>query len=141
MPDSRDPSSEDDLFRAGLQVRREVLGDDYVNKAIQEPNGFTRPLQELVTKAAWGMVWTRPGLSRSTRSILNIALLSTLNRPDELALHLRGAIRNGVTKAEIQEVMLHTAIYAGMPAAVSSFKIADRVLNDMEEEPKRKSKL
>ncbi|KAJ5762533.1 4-carboxymuconolactone decarboxylase [Penicillium nucicola] len=141
MPDSRDPLTEDDLFRAGLQVRREVLGDDYVNKAIQEPNGFTQPLQEVVTKAAWGMVWTRPGLSRATRSMLNIALLSALNRSDELALHLRGAIRNGVTKAEIQEVILHTSMYAGMPAAVSSFKLADRVLTEMENEPKRDSKL
>ncbi|KAJ6007191.1 hypothetical protein N7522_005542 [Penicillium canescens] len=80
MPDSRDPSPEDELFRTGLQVRREVLGDDYENKAIQEPNGFTQFLQEVVTKVAWGMVWTRPGLSRS---MLNIALLSALNRPDE----------------------------------------------------------
>lgn len=81
MP-SRDPSPEDELFRAGLQVRREALGDDYVNKAIQEPNGFTQPLQEIVTKAAWDMVWTRPGLSRSTRSMLNIALLSASTRSD-----------------------------------------------------------
>ncbi|KAJ6029709.1 4-carboxymuconolactone decarboxylase [Penicillium canescens] len=138
MPDSRDPSPEDELFRTGLQVRREVLGDDYENKAIQEPNGFTQFLQEVVTKVAWGMVWTRPGLSRSK---LNIALLSALNRPDELALRLRGAIRYRVTKAEIQEVMLHTSMYAGMSAAISSFKIAERVLKAMDDEPKRKSKI
>ncbi|KAJ5297335.1 hypothetical protein N7508_007584 [Penicillium antarcticum] len=140
-PDSRDPAPEDELFRAGLQVRREVLGDDYVNKAILEPNGFTELLQDLVTKVAWAMVWTRPGLCRATRTMLTIAPLSALNRLDELALHLRGALRNGVTKAENQEVMLHTSMYAGMPVAVSSFKLADRALKEMENEPKRCSKL
>lgn len=139
MSDS-DPS--DDLFQAGLKVRREVLGNDYVNKALQkEPNSFTQPLQDLVTKSAWGMVWTRPGLTRAQRSMINIALLSALNRPEEFKLHLRGAIRNGVSKAEIQEILLHMSMYAGLPAAVSAFKIADEVLKDIEDVPNRKSKL
>lgn len=134
--------SGDDLFQAGLKVRREVLGDDYVNKALQkQPNSFTQPLQDLVTKSAWGMVWTRPGLSRAQRSMINIALLATLNRPEEFKLHLRGAIRNGVSKAEIQEILLHMSMYAGLPAAVSAFKIADEVLKDIEDVPNRKSKL
>ncbi|KAJ5559178.1 4-carboxymuconolactone decarboxylase family protein [Penicillium sp. DV-2018c] len=140
MPDSREPA-QDDLFQAGLQVRRDVLGDEYVNKAVKKQSHFTQPLQEIVTKAAWGMVWTRPGLTRAQRSMLNIALLAALNRPDEFALHLRGAIRNGVTKTEVQEILLHVSMYCGMPAAVSSFKIADQVLKDMEDVPERKSKL
>ncbi|KAJ5352757.1 hypothetical protein N7452_001731 [Penicillium brevicompactum] len=140
MSDS-DPSA-DDLFQAGLKVRREVLGDDYVNKVLQKkPNPFTQPLQDVVTKSAWGMVWTRPGLTRAQRSMLNIALLATLNRPDEFKLHLVGAIRNGVTKAQISEILLHTSMYAGMPAAVAAFRIADEALKDVEDEPDRKSKL
>ncbi|KAJ5333739.1 uncharacterized protein N7506_007522 [Penicillium brevicompactum] len=140
MSDS-DPSG-DDLFQAGLKVRREVLGDDYVNKVLQKkPNPFTQPLQDVVTKSAWGMVWTRPGLTRAQRSMLNIALLATLNRPDEFKLHLVGAIRNGVTKAQISEILLHTSMYAGMPAAVAAFRIADEALKDVEDEPDRNSKL
>jgi 4-carboxymuconolactone decarboxylase len=136
-----DPSG-DDLFEAGLKVRREVLGDDYVNQALQKQSkGFTQPLQDIVTKAAWGMVWTRPGLTRAQRSMLNVALLPTLNRPEEFKLHLRGAIKNGVSKAQIQEILLHMSMYAGMPAAVSAFKIADEVLKDVEDVPGRKSKL
>jgi len=135
-------SSGDDLFQAGLKVRREVLGDDYVNKALQkQPNSFTQPLQDIVTKTAWGMVWTRLGLTRAQRSMINIALLAALNRPEEFKLHLRGAIRNGVSKAEIQEILLHMSMYCGLPAAVSAFKIADEVLKDVEDVPNRKSKL
>lgn len=135
-------SSRDDLFQAGLKVRREVLGDDYVDQALQKrPNSFTQPLQDVVTQAAWGMVWTRPGLTRAQRSMINIALLSALNRPEEFKLHLRGAIRNGVSKSEVQEILLHMSMYAGMPAAVSAFRIADEVLKDVESVPHRKSKL
>lgn len=135
-------SSRDDLFQAGLKVRREVLGDDYVDQALQkQPNNFTQPLQDVVTQAAWGMIWTRPGLTRAQRSMINIALLAALNRPEEFKLHLRGAIRNGVSKAEVQEILLHMSMYAGMPAAVSAFRIADEVLKDVESVPNRKSKL
>lgn len=135
-------SSRDDLFQAGLKVRREVLGDDYVDQALQkQPNNFTQPLQDVVTQAAWGMIWTRPGLTRAQRSMINIALLAALNRPEEFKLHLRGAIRNGVSKAEVQEILLHMSMYAGMPAAVSAFRIADEVLKDVESVPNMKSKL
>ncbi|KAJ5873741.1 4-carboxymuconolactone decarboxylase family protein [Penicillium soppii] len=136
-----DPSG-DDLFQAGLKARREVLGDDYVNQVLQkQPNSFTQPFQDLVTKTAWGMVWTRPGLTRAQRSMLNIAMLAGMNRPDEFKLHLRGAIRNGVSKAQVQEILIHMSMYYGMPAAVSAFKIADEVLKDIEDVPDRKSKL
>lgn len=139
MPDSRDLP--EDLFQVGLKVRREVLGEDYVSKALDKQTSFTQPLQEVVTKAAWGMIWTRPGLTRAQRSMINIALLAALNRPEEFALHLRGAITNGVSKTEIQEILLHMSMYCGMPAAVSAFRIADQVLKDVDDVPRRKSKL
>jgi 4-carboxymuconolactone decarboxylase len=116
-----------DLFDRGLRTRREVLGTDYVDAAIRDADDFSRPLQELVTQYAWGDVWNRPGLDRRTRSLLNLAILTALNRPHELKLHLKGALRNGVTKDEIREVFLHAAVYCGMPAAVDSFRLAREV--------------
>ncbi len=115
------------LFDKGLAVRKDVLGAEYVEKSIQSADDFNRPLQELVTEFCWGAVWTREGLTRKTRSMLNIAMLATLNRPHELMLHLRGAQRNGVTRDEIKEVVLQVAIYAGVPAGVDSFRIAREV--------------
>jgi 4-carboxymuconolactone decarboxylase len=115
------------LFDKGLAVRKDVLGAEYVEKSIQSADDFNRPLQELVTEYCWGAVWTREGLTRKTRSMLNIAMLATLNRPHELKLHLRGAQRNGVTRDEIKEVLLQVAIYAGVPAGVDSFRIAREV--------------
>lgn len=116
-----------ELFDRGLATRREVLGADYVDAVIRDADDFSRPLQELVTQYAWGDVWNRPGLDRRTRSLLNLAILTALNRPHELKLHLKGALRNGVTKDEIREVFLHAAVYCGMPAAVDSFRLAREV--------------
>ena len=119
------------LFDQGLKTRRDVLGAEHVDAAIASADDFNRPMQELVTQYCWGDVWNRPGLDRRTRSLLNLALLTALNRPHELKLHVKGAIRNGVTKDEIREVFLHTAIYCGVPAAIDSFRNAREVFNDM----------
>jgi len=116
------------LFDQGLAVRKAVLGAEYVEASIKSADDFNRPLQELVTEYCWGAVWTREGLPRKTRSLLNLAMLATLNRPHELELHLRGALRNGCTKDEIREVLLQVAIYAGVPAAVDAFRTARKVL-------------
>jgi 4-carboxymuconolactone decarboxylase len=116
-----------DRFDAGLEVRREVLGEEYVNQSLKSADEFTMDLQQLVTEYCWGEIWTRPGLSRKTRSMINIAMLTALNRPHELKLHIRGALRNGVTKEEIKEILLQTAIYCGVPAAIDSFRVAREV--------------
>lgn len=118
-------------FDEGLQVRREVLGAEYVDNSINNATSFTKPLQELVTEYCWGEIWTRDGLPKKTRSMLNLAMLTALNRPHELKLHLRGAINNGVTKEEIQEIFLQTAIYCGVPAALDSFKAAREIFEEM----------
>jgi len=118
------------LFDAGLKVRREVLGDEYVDNAIANSDDFIRPLQELITQFCWGMVWTRPGIDRKTRSLINLAMLTALNRPHEVKVHLMGAINNGCTKEEIMEVLLQTAIYCGVPAAVDSFRLAKEILGN-----------
>ena len=121
-----------ELFEAGLKVRREVLGAEYVDASIAQADDFSRPLQELVTEYCWGAVWTRPGLSRKTRSLINLAMLTALNRPHEVELHLRGALNNGCTKEEIMEVLLQTAIYCGVPAAVDSFRLARKFFSENE---------
>jgi 4-carboxymuconolactone decarboxylase len=118
-------------FDDGLEVRREVLGAEYVDNSIKNASSFTKPLQELVTEYCWGEIWTRDGLPKKTRSIINLAMLTALNRPHELKLHLRGAINNGVTKEEIQEIFLQTAIYCGVPASLDSFKIAQEIFKEM----------
>lgn len=120
-----------ELFDKGLQTRREVLGAEYVDAAIQNADGFTRDMQELVTQYAWGDVWNRPGLDRKTRSLLNLAMLTALNRPHELKLHIRGALTNGVTQDEMKEVFLQTAIYCGAPAAIDSFRTAKEVFKEL----------
>ena len=122
----------DDLFETGLEIRRAVLGRDYVDGAIAAADDFNRPMQELVTEYCWGKIWGRPGLDRRTRSFLNLAMITALNRPHELKLHVKGAIRNGATKAEIREVLLQVAIYAGVPAAVDSFRVAREALVELE---------
>ncbi|HUB96625.1 MAG TPA: 4-carboxymuconolactone decarboxylase [Stellaceae bacterium] len=113
-----------DVFETGLKVRSEVLGAEYVDAAIKGADDFNRPFQEFITEYCWGAVWGRPGLPRKTRSMLNLAMLSALNRQTELKLHVRGALRNGVTKDEIAEVLLQAAIYCGVPAAVEAFRTA-----------------
>ena len=120
-----------ELFDRGLKTRREVLGADYVDAAIQNADGFTMDMQELVTQYAWGDIWNRPGLDRKTRSLLNLAMLTALNRPHELKLHLRGALTNGVSQDEIKEVFLQTAIYCGAPAAIDSFRTAKEVFKEL----------
>ena len=122
-------------FDEGLAVRREVLGAEYVDQAIAAADDFTRPLQELVTEYCWGAIWTRPGLPRRTRSLVNLAMLTALNRPHEVRLHLRGALRNGCTKDEVMEVLLQAAIYCGVPAAIDSFRIAKEVFKEAEKAP------
>lgn len=113
-----------DLFEKGLEVRRAVLGKDFVDKSISNADDFTHHLQELITEYCWGSVWARPGLPRKTRSLINLAMLTALNRPHEVKLHLRGALNNGCSKDEIMEVLLQTAVYCGIPAAVDSFRTA-----------------
>ncbi len=119
-----------ELFDKGLQIRRQVLGDDYVDAALKNADEFSRPMQELVTQYCWGDVWGRPGLEKKTRSFLNLAMLAALNRPHELKIHIRGALNNGVTKEEIAEVFLQVAIYCGVPAAIDSFRVAKEVFKE-----------
>ncbi|WP_142826903.1 4-carboxymuconolactone decarboxylase [Planococcus soli] len=121
-------------FEQGLQIRRSVLGAEYVDKSIQNATDFNMPMQELVTEYCWGEVWARPGLSKKTRSMLNLAMITALNRPHELKLHVRGAINNGLTRDDIQEVFLQTAIYCGVPAAIDSFRTAKEVFDEMDKE-------
>lgn len=120
----------EDLFERGLATRREVLGADYVDAAIRNADDFNRPMQELVTQYCWGDIWNRPGLDRRSRSLLNLAMLTALNRPHELKLHVRGALNNGLTQDEIKEVFLQTAIYCGVPAAIDSFRVAKEVFKE-----------
>jgi 4-carboxymuconolactone decarboxylase len=115
-------------FDEGLKVRKEVLGAEFVEHAINSADDFNRPLQELVTEFCWGAVWTREGLPRNIRSMLNLAMLTALNRPHELKMHIQGALRNGVTREEIREVLLQATIYAGVPAGVDAFRVAKEVL-------------
>lgn len=126
----------DDDARAGqgTRVRREVLGDAHVDRAVAATTALTAPFQDLVTRYAWGDVWSRPGLDRRTRSMLTLALLAALGHDTELALHVRGAVTNGVTREEISEVLLHTAVYAGVPAANSAFAVAGRVLDELDDD-------
>ncbi|MDP9995696.1 4-carboxymuconolactone decarboxylase [Variovorax boronicumulans] len=123
-----------DQFRKGLAVRREVLGAAYVDKSVQQAPDFMKPMQKITTEWCWGEVWTRPGLDRKTRSMLNLAMLTALNRPNEIRLHVRGAINNGVSTAEMQEVLLQACIYCGVPAALDAFKAALEVIQQVEAE-------
>ncbi|MFG6147526.1 4-carboxymuconolactone decarboxylase [Halobacillus sp. B23F22_1] len=123
-----------ELFEKGLETRKSVLGSDYVEASINNATDFNMPMQELVTEYCWGEVWGREGLSKQTRSMLNLAMITALNRPHELKLHVRGAINNGLTKEDIQEVFLQAAIYCGVPAAIDSFRTAQQVFDEMEQE-------
>lgn len=120
------------LFDQGLSTRREVLGAEYVDAAVRNATDFNIDMQEMVTQYCWGDVWNRPGLDRKTRSFLNLAMLTALNRPHELKLHVRGAINNGLTRDEIKEVFLQTAIYCGVPAAIDSFRVAAEVFKEID---------
>ncbi|WP_186016663.1 carboxymuconolactone decarboxylase family protein [Burkholderia gladioli] len=115
-------------FAKGLAVRREVLGAAYIDKSVNEVEDFMKPIQKITTEWCWGEIWTRDGLERRVRSMINLAMLTALNRPHEIALHVRGALNNGVTVDEIQEVLLQACIYCGVPAALDAFKVAADVV-------------
>jgi 4-carboxymuconolactone decarboxylase len=120
-----------DRLSRGTQIRREVLGDGHVDRAMEQATDFSRPLQELVTATCWNDIWTRPGLDRRTRSLVNLAMLTALNRMHEFGVHVRGAVRNGCTTIEIQEVLLQTAAYCGAPAALESVRVAEQILAEL----------
>jgi 4-carboxymuconolactone decarboxylase len=123
---------ENERYANGIEVRRAVLGDKYVNRALKNKNSFDEEFQDLITRYAWGEIWTRPGLHRHTRSLITIAMLVALNRGEEFRLHVRAAANNGVTRDEIREVLLQAAIYCGIPAANSAFHAAEEVLAEQE---------
>lgn len=128
-----DSPRRDALWDEGLATRRAVVGEDYVARSLERMDDFDAPLQDWVTRYAWGDVWNRPGLARRDRSILNIGMLVALNRPHELRLHLRGALRNGVTPDEIRECLLQSAVYCGAPAALDAVRVAREVLSEAED--------
>jgi 4-carboxymuconolactone decarboxylase len=122
----------DDPYDDGMRVRREVLGDEHVDRAVENTTAFTEPFQDFITRYAWGSVWTREGLDRRTRSAITLAVLTALGRENEIAMHVRAARTNGLTPEEISEVLLHTAVYAGVPASNAAFAIAQGVLDEEE---------
>ena len=123
-----------EVFERGLEIRKSVLGKEFVEKSFATADDFNLPMQELVTEYCWGAVWGREELPKKTRSLLNLAMLSALNRPHELKVHVKGALRNGLTRTEIREVFLQVAVYCGVPAAVESFRIAREAFAEMEKE-------
>ncbi|KMK64853.1 4-carboxymuconolactone decarboxylase [Puniceibacterium sp. IMCC21224] len=131
---SIDPNNESELFNKGLGIRREVLGTAHVDRSLAAADDFTAPIQRLVTEYCWGEIWGRPGLPREMRSVINLAMLSALNRPHEVRLHVRGAINNGVSRETIQEILLQVAIYCGVPASLDSMKVCAEVFKEMDEE-------
>lgn len=120
------------LYEAGLALRKEVVGKDYVERSLAEADDLTRDFQAFVTEYAWGAVWTRDGLSRRDRSLLNLGMLTALGKPNELKLHLRGALTNGVTREEIREALMQSAVYCGVPAALEAFRMAREVFGETE---------
>ena len=127
-------------YEQGMKVRRAVLGDEHVDRAVASTTDFNRDFQDFITRNAWGEIWTRPGLPRHTRSLLTLAMMVALNREEELRLHVKAAVNNGVTRDEIKEVLLQSAIYCGVPAANSAFRIAAEVFAEMDQNTKTKSK-
>jgi 4-carboxymuconolactone decarboxylase len=125
--------SEENLFDKGLKIRKEVLGEDYVNKSIAGADEFSRTMAEWSTEFCWGALWSRPGVDRRTRSIVNLAMIAAINRPHELKLHVKGALKNGLTKAEIKEIFLQVAVYCGVPAGIDSFRVAREAFKEMGE--------
>jgi len=125
-----------ELFDKGMKIRRAVLGDAYVDKALAAADAFSQPLQEMTTETCWGYIWGREGLPRRDRSMINLAMIAILNRPHELKAHVKGALRNGLSKDEIAEIFLQVGCYAGIPAAVDSFRLAREAFAEFEAEPK-----
>ena len=121
-----------EVFDRGFEIRKKVLGAEFVEKSFASADDFNKPMQELVTEYCWGAVWGREGLPHKTRSMLNLAMISTLNRPHELKMHIKGALVNGVTRDEIREIFMQVAIYAGVPAGVDSFRIAREVFAEVD---------
>ncbi|GAA5194075.1 carboxymuconolactone decarboxylase family protein [Arthrobacter gyeryongensis] len=119
-----------DRYETGVKIRREVNGDEVVDRILNDTDEFSRPIQDLVTEYCWGEIWGRPGLDRRSRSILNIGMLAAMDRPDALAGHIRSGLVNGLTREEVQECLLQVAVYAGMPAGLAAFKVAREVLGD-----------
>ncbi|KAM0185127.1 hypothetical protein ACHAPI_012277 [Fusarium lateritium] len=135
LPTTNEQAAHKTLFDQGLKIRYEVAGPAYVDAALAGGcSEFARPMQELVTEACWGSVWSRPGLERKQRSLLNIAMLCALNRGPELTAHVRGALNNGATEVEIRETLLQAAIYCGMPAGIEGFKVAEKVILVVQQE-------
>jgi len=126
------PEYQSDLFKRGLEVRRSVLGADYVDGSIARADDFNAAFQQMTTEIAWGMIWTRPGLERKTRSMINLTMLAALNRGSELRLHLRAALTNGVTRDEIKEILMQIGAYCGIPACLEAFKIATEVFKEID---------
>lgn len=126
-------------YQQGLAMRREVLGDGHVERSLSQVSEFSDPVQRLVTEHCWGDIWTRQGLDRKTRSLLNLAMLTAMNRMHEFAVHVRGAVRNGCTEQEIQECLLQTSVYCGAPAALESFRVAESALTEMAESEREAS--
>jgi 4-carboxymuconolactone decarboxylase len=122
---------ERERYETGMKVRRAVLGDAHVDGALAKQNDFTEAFQDLITRYAWGEIWSRPGLARQTRSLITVAMLVALNREEELQMHLRAALKNGVSQEEIRETLLQSAIYCGVPAANSAFRIAQQVFSEI----------
>jgi 4-carboxymuconolactone decarboxylase len=131
MSSDRPEAFNQKTFQKGLDVRKKVLGADHVQKSLDAASDFTRDMQEFVTEYCWGAIWGRPGLDLRTRSMLNIGMLTALNRSHELAVHVRGAINNGVTEGEIKEIILQAAVYCGMPAGLESLRIAEKTINEL----------
>ena len=121
-----------ETYERGLQIRKDVLGVDYVENSLKTADDFNRPMQELSTEYCWGYVWGREGLPRKTRSMLNLAMISALNRPHELKIHVKGALKNGVTRDEIREILMQVAIYCGVPAGMDSFRIAREAFKEID---------
>ena len=124
--------NEEDRFDAGMEVRREVLGDEHVDRAGRSTTAFNAEFQDLITRYAWGEIWTRPGLARHTRSLVTLALMVALNRNEEFSMHVRASANNGVTRDEIKETLLQCAIYCGVPAANTAFQLAQKVFAEMD---------
>jgi 4-carboxymuconolactone decarboxylase len=122
--------SDSDLYETGMRTRRQVLGDEHVDRATAAAEGFGEPFQELITQFAWGAIWSRPGIDRRMRSAITLAALITMRAENEIGMHVRAALRNGLTAEEITEVLMHTTVYAGVPAGNSAFAIARRVLEE-----------
>ncbi|UWR30949.1 carboxymuconolactone decarboxylase family protein [Sulfitobacter sp. W002] len=128
-----DLSKVSESFRKGLQTRREVLGDAYVDQSVNNATEYNFPMQELVTEYCWDTIWNRPGLDRRARSILNLGMIAALGRKDELKLHVRGALRNGITKEELREIFMQITIYCGVPAGIDSFRTAQEVMREFDD--------